>query len=888
MSAYRWWWLVSNKLDVSVTDKPKRTNESYKARQLKKLFGLKKQAKKVQSALLEISELASHCFDKEHYYLQLHEVIASVVKAPNLFILFKGAITKTYDIHYYATQNAIFEKPDIPDSVIDVGLTGYMLRSSKALLCNRDDYTKLIDEGEIIELGEPAESWLGVPLNLTNGDIGALVVVSYQQTLTFTQTDKAILELLAEHITHSIEHMQRQTLMEREINSRTRALHQVNQKLKLEIAQQQRYQLAQKSLLELSEKFNFSEKRDSLFQNFSAIANQVLELPNYIVEYDTNNKKWCYLGASGIEDINQLATYQCLNEYIALDAQPMVLTEKEIKHLIAFGALVADEHQKLLLNKHNWLITPLQAEINACLLLVIFKPVNQQEFSEKDTDFANFLAMHFNLIAHRWQSQHHMLLAQDQLEDMVNQRTQALHEANSDLQLQIEERIKVQEKLYYDANHDLLTGLPNRQLFNRKLMHAVACATMDLNHEYKVLFIDLDRFKLINDTFGHLTGDRFLVEVSNRILACLNDGEVLARLGGDEFVILMQQSASLERAQQIAQKIIDTLNASFDIDGNEIYAGCSIGITGSEQGYNKPADVLRDADTAMYQAKHKGRGRYVIFDESLHTKLINQLNQESELRKALKDGALEFVFQPVVNLTNNEVAAVEALVRWQHPTQGMLKPADFLEMAYDTGLILQIDQQAVAHACEFLAHRDISNDKSLISVNISSRSLCDENAFSQMLETLAGIGDSVQGLILEFTERGLIDIEQCVQCFETLRNLGVRIALDDFGAGVASLALLYSGELDFVKVDAKLIHLAEDDLAQRRFAASIVAIGHEQGFIVIAEGIETELMKETAENMGCIFAQGRLLAEAVSSDEFYRHLLTDITEGELTLTNRAS
>ncbi|WP_440903501.1 EAL domain-containing protein [Catenovulum sp. SX2] len=871
-----------------MTDNPKRVTQTYKARQLKKLLGLKKQAKKVQAALLEISELASHCFDKEHYYFQLHEVIGSVVKAPNLFILFKGSITKKYDIHYYATQEGCLDKPDLPDSVIDVGLTGYMLRSRQSLLCNSDDYAKLIEEGEIIELGEPANSWLGVPLNLTNGDTGALVVVSYQQTLVFTQADKAILELLAEHISHSIEHMQRQSLMEREINSRTRALHQVNQQLKLEIGQQQRYQTAQKHLLELSEKFNFSNAKDALFQNFSLIANQVFELPNYIAEYDEQNKKWSYLGASAIEDINELQTYQCLNEYVSLDPQSMVLTQKEINHLIAFGAIAANEQQKLSLNKHIWLITPLQSETNNCVLLVIFKPDSEQAFVEKDTELANFLAMHFNLIAHRWQSQQSMLQAQDQLENTVNQRTQALNEANNDLQQQIEERIKVQEKLYYDANHDLLTGLPNRQLFNRKLMHAVACATMDPNHQYKVLFIDLDRFKLINDTFGHLTGDRFLVEVSNRILTCLTDGEVLARLGGDEFVILIQQSASLERAQQIAQNIINTLNASFDIDGNEIYAGCSIGITGSEQGYNKPADVLRDADTAMYQAKHKGRGRYVLFDQSLHTQLINQLNQESELRKALKEGALEFVFQPVVNLNTNEVAAVEALVRWQHPTQGMLKPADFLEMAYDTGLILQIDEQAVAHACEFLAHRDIIDDKALISVNISSRSLCDENAFDQMLEALSGIGDAVQGLILEFTERGLTDIEQCVQCFETLRNLGVRIALDDFGAGVASLALLYSGELDFVKVDAKLIHLAEDDLAQRRFAASIVAIGHEQGFIVIAEGIETELMKETAENMGCLFAQGRLLAEAVSSDEFYRRMLTDIESEDITLTNRAS
>ena len=871
-----------------MADNSKRLTQTYKARQLKKLLGLKKQAKKVQAALLEISELASHCFDREHFYLQMHEVIASLIKAPNLFILFKSNLTKSYNIHYYATQDGAHIKPDLPDSVIDIGLTGYMLRTQQSLLCNQQEYTQLVDDGEVIELGEPAVSWLGVPLTAANGDSGALVIASYDHKLIFTEADKTILELLAEHISHAIEYMQRQSLMEREINSRTRALHQANQKLKQEIAQQNRYQTAQNLLLELSEKFDFSQPKESLFQNFSTITQQVFELPNYLAEYNAFNKKWCYLGASAIDDIEQLQTYQCLNEYVALDPQAMVLANKEIKHLVAFSAIIADERQKLSLIKNVWLVSPLQSIGDNCLLLVVFKPHEQGEFSTKDTDLANFLTMHFNLILHRWQSQQNLLKAQDKLEDTVHQRTQALHEANTDLQQQIEERIKVQEKLYYDANHDLLTGLPNRQLFNRKLMHAVACATMDTSHQYKVLFIDLDRFKLINDTFGHLTGDRFLIEVSQRISSCLTDNHVLARLGGDEFVILMQQSAALADAEAVAQNIIDTLNKSFIIDGNEIYAGCSIGITGNEQGYNKPADVLRDADTAMYQAKHKGRGRYIIFDQSLHTKLINQLNQESELRKALKEGALEFEFQPVVNLSNNEIAAVEALVRWQHPSLGMLKPADFLEMAYDTGLILQIDKQAIAHACEYLKHRDDSKEKALISVNVSSRTLCDETAFSQLLETLAALEDSVQGLILEFTEQGIEDIAQCITCFETLRALGVRIALDDFGAGVASLALLYSGELDFVKVDAKLIHLAEDDLAQRRFAASIVAIGQEQGFIVIAEGIETELMKETAENMGCLFAQGKLLAQAVSSDELYRHMLEDAAIIETTLANRAS
>ncbi|EWH11174.1 Intracellular signaling protein [Catenovulum agarivorans DS-2] len=871
-----------------MTNNRKQTNQTYKAKQLKKLLGLKKQAKKVQSALLEISELASHCFDTEHFYLQLHEVIGSVVKSPNLFILFKSAISKKYDIHYYATQDGQNVKPDLPDDVIDVGLTGYMLRSGHSLLCNHDDYNRLVDEGEVIELGEPAVSWLGVPLRMTNGDLGALVVVSYSQDIQFDASDKSILELLSEHITHSIEHMQRQTQMEREINSRTRALHQVNQKLKQEIAQQQRFQVAQKLLLDLSEKFDFSNSKETLFQRFSAVVNQVFELANYLAEYNAMDKKWCYLGASAIDSIDDLQTYQCLNEYIALDAQPMVLGQKEIKHLAAFGAIMADEKQKLSLIKNVWLVSPLQSSGENCLLLVVFKPESQGEFSDKDTELMNFITMHFNLIMHRWQSQQMLLHAQDQLEDTVQQRTKALHEANHDLQQQIEERIKVQEKLYHDANHDLLTGLPNRQLFNRKLMHAVACATMDPTHEYTVLFIDLDRFKLINDTFGHLTGDRFLVEVANRISNCLQQGQVLARLGGDEFVVLMQQPASMQAAQVIAHHIIEALNNSFTIDGNEIYAGCSIGITGSEQGYNKPADVLRDADTAMYQAKNKGRGRYVLFDQSLHTKLIDQLNQESELRKALKEGSLEFVFQPVVNLSSNEVAAVEALVRWQHPNLGLLKPADFLEMAHDTGLILQIDKQAVAHACEYLQHRDLSKDKALISVNLSSRILCDETAFAQLLETLSSIGDTVQGLILEFTEKGIDNIEQVVGCFATLRALGVRIALDDFGAGIASLALLYSGELDFVKVDAKLIHRAEQDLAQRRFATSIVNIGHEQGFIVIAEGIETELMKETAETMGCLFAQGQLLAEAVSSDEFYRQLLAELSAEDVTLTNRAS
>ncbi|MER2491861.1 sensor domain-containing phosphodiesterase [Catenovulum sediminis] len=849
----------------------KSKSQTYKVKQLKKLLGLKKQVERVHSAILEIADSVSTANDLEHFYFQLHEIIASLVRAPNLFIIFRNSLSQTYEFPYYASQDGVLNKPLIPDSVIDMGLTGYLLREKTSLLCTAKMYNQLVDSGEIIELGAPATSWLGVTLQRENGDIGALVIASYSDEVVFSEHDLKALELLSLHVTHAIDRVTRQKQMEREITSRTQALFQTNQKLKAEVNQHRKYQQGHKLLLELAETHDFSKPLDFLYHKFSDILVNVFEQGHYFIQYNRNTSTWRFPNANAmtLEDISR--KYQPINEYLVLDPQSMVFGPKEIQQLIALNALIANGEQKKALLERSWLSAPVKVDEQSCLLLVLVKPLKSGDFLVKDADMLGFLATHFKLMLQRWESQQAILSANDKLENTIYQRTQDLHDANADLQLQIEERKKAQDKLYHDANHDTLTGLPNRQLFNRKLMHAVACATMDKNYQYSVLFIDLDRFKLINDTFGHLVGDRFLVEVSQRILSSLSQNDVLARLGGDEFVILLQQrNAGIEKAQAVACQIIQALSRAFEIDGFELYAGCSIGITGAEQKYDKPTNVLRDADTAMYRAKNLGRGRYVVFDQSLHLELVALLNQETELRKALKDESLDFVFQPIINLQTGEVAAVESLVRWHHPEKGVLKPVDFLPMAQDTGLIQQIDAIALKHACEYLRQRESSQDKALVSVNISSATLYDDEALQALCDSLSELKSDSYGLILEFAEKGLTEVELCIRGFERLRQCGARVALDDFGSESGSMGLLFSGEIDFVKVDERLIKDAENSIAKRRYTSHLVAIGQEQGFIVIAEGIENEAMRETAIQTGCVFAQGQLLAATVSREDLFK------------------
>ncbi|KMT65709.1 EAL domain-containing protein [Catenovulum maritimum] len=830
-----------------------------KKKQLKKLLRLRKQAEHVQKTLLSIAELSSADIDIDTFYHKIHLIISELMLAPNLYLVIRDPITQKLEIPYYSDLSKPNQKLNLPNGVIEFGLTGYVLRNKAPLLCDQAKFNQLVEEGEVIEIGSRAHSWIGVPLTRNGLVVGALVVQSYQTDLEFSAQDLAILQFVSQHIIHAIDRVEQKQLLESEIKSRTLALHKANVGLKSEILQKENFQQAQKLLLDLTERHDFSLPFDSLLTEFSLVLSQLIKVDaQYVTIFNRQSAVWEVFNSDPPVDLTgHVAAYRSVHDYLLIDPCTLLLEGTDCKKLAELKVLHLSDSQINHIQDYSWLAAPINIDGNRVALLAMLRNTQTSHFDSHHIELLEYVSNHFSVIIDKWHAQQTLHRSNQELEKLVLQRTEALNLVNSDLHQQIEARKKVQAQLYHDANHDSLTGLPNRQLFNRKLMHTVGRSKQDPDFLFSVLFIDLDRFKLINDTFGHLTGDKFLVEVSQRISDCLHHKDILARLGGDEFVILLQGKSSIHDPETVAQNIIDALNVSFFIDEHEIYAGCSIGITGSEYKYQRPADVLRDADAAMYQAKNLGRGRYIVFDESLHQALIAQLELETDLRRALKENQFEFEFEPIINVSSDEIVAIEALVRWPHPVKGKLKPKDFLQLAYDTGLIFDIDLLALEQACNYLENAKNQANKYLVSVNISGKVLLDGQKFNQLLIYLNQSKVNLHHLILEFSELSLTEVDKVITAFAQLSELGVRIAIDDFGAAAGAMSLLFNADIDFVKLDQSLIKSITTSVQKQRYAEHIVQIGQQVGYITIAEGIENEQMLANANQIGCLFAQGK-------------------------------
>jgi diguanylate cyclase (GGDEF)-like protein/PAS domain S-box-containing protein len=453
------------------------------------------------------------------------------------------------------------------------------------------------------------------------------------------------------------------------------------------------------------------------------------------------------------------------------------------------------------------------------------------------------------------------------------------------LQVQdITARRRAEAGLHHIAFHDALTGLPNRRRFHELLQQAVQAANQgppgDPAHAYAVMFLDFDRFKLINDSLGHSAGDEFLVQVSRRIQNSLRPQDIVARLGGDEFGVLALRLAHEDDAVALADRLLEVTRQPFVVAGTELTTSASIGITFSALGYNNPEDVLRDADTAMYKAKSAGKARYALFDASLHTEVASRLRLEGDLRRAIDEGRLTVAYQPVSDITSGRISGFEALVRWQHPSDGHISPADFLPIAEEAGLMMRLTDFVLHCACHQLRQwqqRDPAYAQLTINVNLSGHDIAHTALVSRIQRALTESGLAPQHLCLELTENILMSrIEGAVHVLGELRRLGVTLAIDDFGTGYSSLSHLSTLPIDCLKIDQSFVsRLGADPASSVNEAAvvrSIILLGSSLGKVVVAEGIETPSQLAQLRNMGCRLGQGYLLARPMTARDVCMHL----------------
>ncbi len=438
----------------------------------------------------------------------------------------------------------------------------------------------------------------------------------------------------------------------------------------------------------------------------------------------------------------------------------------------------------------------------------------------------------------------------------------------------VTERLRAEQKLWHAAFYDGLTGLPNRQLFMERLGQALERTRGRDAASFAVFYLDLDRFKIVNDSMGHRAGDQLLVSIARRLERTRRAGDTVARLGGDEFAVLVEGVEDPQAAGRVAERVQHELSSPFEVNGQEVFTSASIGIALGGSPSRRPEDLLRDADTAMYRAKALGVARHAVFDISMHDHAVATLQLENDLRRAIDRSELRVMYQPILRLFPGRAAPTivgfEALVRWQHPKRGLVSPAEFIPMAEETGVIGAVGKWVLAEACgqmRSLQQLFPRTPQLSLSVNLSGRQILQPGLVEQIAAVLEKARMDPRTLRLELTESVLVENEAAaLRCLLRLRSLGLKLAIDDFGTGYSSLSYLHRMPIDVLKIDASFVRTMGVDEKNRRIVETVLLLGKNLGVEVIAEGVETQTEAQTLQVMGCELVQGFLYSEPVDID----------------------
>ena len=454
----------------------------------------------------------------------------------------------------------------------------------------------------------------------------------------------------------------------------------------------------------------------------------------------------------------------------------------------------------------------------------------------------------------------------------------------------ITERKRAEEQLLHNAFHDALTGLPNRALFLDHLQLALKRAGQSKRagrqeQLFAVLFLDFDRFKIINDSLGHAEGDKLLVLIARRLEASLRPGDVVARLGGDEFTILIGELRDVSDALRVAERINADMAAPFDIGGRQVFTTVSIGIAFSSPAYGRPEDLLRDADIAMYRAKAGGKARYQVFDQAMHREATARLQLETELRRALERGEFYLNYQPIVELGSERITGFEALVRWQHPERGLIPPGEFIPVMEETGLIIQLGEWVLREACmqtRRWQEQSAANADLAISVNLSCKQFMQTDLAKRIADVLRETELKAQHLRLEITESYLMeDSRMAATMMDRLRALGVELSIDDFGTGYSSLSYLHRLPVSQLKIDRSFVTHMQASAEKGEIVRTIIALAKNLGMRTVAEGVEGCSQLAQLRSLGCEYGQGYLFSKPVSAEEAIQLMAKTTSKGAM-------
>ena len=817
-----------------------------------------RKSERLQQALYEIADLAGSGLEMPEVLRRIHGVVGGLMSAGNFYIVLYDDIRLTTRFLYFADRMdpwVIDPETEIPLEDMPNSLTVGLLRHGHPLRGASEHIRGQLGMSWDARQGPDAADWLGVPMRREGRVCGAIVVQSYEQPDCYTDEDRALLEFVAQHILTALDRKHAQAELERRVVERTRELQQANEVLQAEIVERQRAERLQRALFRISELSFTSASVERFYNDLHAVVGELLYARNFYIAMVSSDGSHIEFPYSVDErDIVRRTRRMAggLSEYVINNARPLLADREVIARLQESGEL---RHQGTL--AHCWLGVPLMRDGVAVGVIAVQSYSPDIAFTVQDQKLLTFVAHHIGGSLARKRSQDHLRAAHAELESRVNARTRELEEANRALRAQVSERLRAEERLTHQARHDHLTGLPNRTHLLERLDAAIAETRAHARGPFAVLFLDLDRFKLVNDSVGHAAGDEMLVEAGRRIARMLREGDVVARLGGDEFAVLLADAGDEATAQAVASRMLAELGRPMWVAGRELFPSASMGIALWQPRYRQGEELLRDADAAMYRAKALGRDRSELFDEQMRAEATRLLDLEADLRRAILADAFEPWFQPIIHLASGEVVGHEALLRWMHDVQGPLAPGAFIGVGEDSGLIEQVDWLVYRRTFEWMTR----HTGGYVSINVSPRHFHSDNFAERLLRMLDEVGAEPSRLRIEITEVALLDdAPRALRMLKVLRERGVLALLDDFGTGFSALSYLHRFPIHALKIDQSFVAGLEDAEHPESLALvrAILALAGTLGIDTIGEGVETGTQARILRELGCTMGQGYL------------------------------
>jgi diguanylate cyclase (GGDEF)-like protein len=820
----------------------------------------------LQRALFAISDLAGSDLDMPEMLRGIHAIISSLMYAENFYIVRSDPVRGTMCFLYYADvkdEDAPQIAQDVPMDQWRNGLTWHVLTGGKALMGSHEEIRKQV-QGVLTPSGPDSVDWLGVPM-LRNGQVhGALVVQSYQEGIGYSEEDRALLEFVGSHVLTALERKQNKDELEERVRLRTLELAEANRGLQQEVRERERAERLQAALFRIAQLATADIDQAEFYRCVHEVVSELLDARNFYIALLSDNGRvleFPYYVDERIDTPVSRPIGRGLSEYVLRTGRPLMGRKEEIEQLGAAGEV---DLLRIRAPALCWLGVPLQVSDEVIGLVAVQSYTDKLVYNLADQELLSFAALQIANSIHRRRAAASLQRAYAELELRVQERTRELRE-------QILERERIQDQLKHEVMHDALTGLPNRGFLRDRLERALAAMQRDPGRRCALLYLDVDRFKVINDSLGHLAGDAFLQEVARRLHGCVREPDVVARLSGDEFAILLENVEVPAAAVAVAQRVLEVLSVPMQMAGRELAPSASMGIAIGDHTYHTADEVLRDADIALYRAKEQGRKRYELFDETLAKNAVDVLTMEGELRQALQRDEFEPYLQPFCRLDDGAVVGYEALLRWNHPALGVLGPSDFLKVAQDSGHIETIDWRLFERGCErFLQLQDTDT---FLTFNVSALHLRHGDFDARLVRLLERTRLPPWRLIVEVTEGSLLDNPVQVRAMlERLRAIGVGAALDDFGTGYSSLSYLHSLPLRMLKIDRAFVHALKEDehTTATTVVAAILALARALNIQVIAEGIETPAQRKALLDMGCELGQGYLLGHPAPIGQWLR------------------